>query len=661
MEGPPAAGSLSGRWLSPTVQARFALPTIQNFLGHAQVAWGPTGLHSWVMPPTGLPVPNGVLYAVDSADETGRPSRVGPEGTSYRWRPWEVLRRHEMVDSQVRLHWAEQAVTERLTIKRDGRFALLFGGYCRTWRFDSYWNLPPQDDPQLRTSWDGECVNVEDSKTFGIARFRPSRTPDRVRTYASLDDFYAGKSLDGPGWLVALEWELGSGAELAWTATQGTRPGAEPAGDDTTAESEWERIWLDAFTPGNPTFSGHLPALDFGDDKLNRLYYMGILSLLNSRRLVRPPDVRDRFVTGGQAIWTADGQPLSPFYTAGVTDGAPTTSALWDMQFQAPLLARLDPDVLRTQLEAFLRVDMSRSWGIEQLTGTPVGMWYAANDGAIVSAARDYIDGTGDRAWLDKPIDGRPVRDHLLGHVLNHDSLRGESALADYGTSEHLLECVSSYEHQVASFNALAAWCYRYAADVLTPERAIELVERAERTERAVIELLMPDGVFQCRGPDGTRVVRSALDFMYVATYMPEALDEAARKSMLTFFVQELETVDWMLALSQSDPDSLTDRLPNFQTFRADHQSTGSWDGWPGLAAGARMTLGDTAATIDWLRRISAVTWEGPFGQAHYLGTGEDARRRPATKASFINGNCYHSACGVTLSTALLAYHHSHS
>jgi hypothetical protein len=179
---PPTVGSLSGRWLEPTRQADFALPTIQNFLGHAQVAWGPTGLHMWVMPPTGLPVQNGLLYRLDS---DGRPSRVGPEGTSYRWRPWEVLRRHPTVSSRLRLHWGEAAVTERLTFHEGGSFALLFGGFCRTWRFDSYWNLPPQDDPMLRTHWDGSCAVVEDSKTFGVAQFRPSSAPARVRTFAS--------------------------------------------------------------------------------------------------------------------------------------------------------------------------------------------------------------------------------------------------------------------------------------------------------------------------------------------------------------------------------------------------------------------------------------------------------------------------------------------
>ena len=87
------------------------------------------------------------------------------------------------------------------------------------------------------------------------------------------------------------------------------------------------------------------------------------------------------------------------------------------------------------------------------------------------------------------------------------------------------------------------------------------------------------------------------------------------QQRMLRFFVSELETRDWMLALSADDADSLTTVLPTFQTYRADHQSTGSYDGWPGLAASVRLAFGDEQATLDWLRRISAVTREGPSGR----------------------------------------------
>jgi len=648
---PPPLTSLSGEWLHPAAESEFALPTLQNFVGLVQVCWGPTGVQNWIMPPTGLPTPTGQLYALDT---DGRPSRVGPEGTTYRWRPSEVLREHEVVSTRTRLHWDEAAITERLSFKQSGRFVLLFGGLCRTWSFTDYWNLPPEDVPQFNVSWDGSSVVVEDCKTFGVARITPSRSP-AARTYLSIDDFYAGRPVDGPGRLVALELTAQAGQEYSWTAVQGTQPDIAPAGTDADVEQRWQEIWAAAFTPGNKHFSGSLPALDFGDEALNRLYYMGILTLLNSRRLTRPATSRSRFATGGQAIWAGSTAPLATSYTWGGSEGAPSTSFLWEVQLQAPLLARLDPAILRNQLEAFMRADMSNHWGIDVLTGRGVGMWYGVNDGAMITSAADYLRITGDLGWLDTSVDGVQVRDHLMRHVRNHGELSHGSQLADYGSAQNILECVSSYEHGVASFNAMGAWSYRFAADVLAPEAGQELRGRAEAIEQAVRGLILDDGVFRCETPEGPRVVRTCLDFIYVGRYMGDRLTGDERRRMLGFFAEELETSDWMRALSLEDSDSLTRLLPSFQTYRADHQSTGSYDGWPGLAASVRLSFGDTSATLDWLRRISKVTWEGPFGQAHWVGTNAGERHtRSATKASFFNGNCYLEACGCTLATVLL-------
>ena len=437
---PPRLDSLTGDWQHPQVEPDFALPTIQNFLGLVQVCWGPTGIQNWTMPPTGLPTATGQLYRLD---DDGRPTRVGPHGTAYRWSAWEIVREHDAVRTRTRLHWDDTAVTERLTFKHPGRYVLLFGGLCRTWSFTDYWNLPPDDVPQLNVSWDGQAVHIQDCKTFGHARIQPSRAPDRAQAYLSLDEFHAGRETSGPGRFVALEFSVTAGEELAWTGAQGTRRDVTATGDDASAPWHWEQVWNAAFTPGNAHFSGSLPALDFDDAALNRLFYMGVLTLLNSRRHTRPLEPRARFATGGQAIWAGSAQPLATGYTWGGSEGAPTTSFLWEVQLQAPLLAHLDPLVLRDQLEAFMRADMGSHWGIDLLTGRGVGMWYGVNDGALVTSAADYLRATGDVAWLDRRVNGVTVREHLLRHVHRHEELVDDGALADYGTAQNILECVA--------------------------------------------------------------------------------------------------------------------------------------------------------------------------------------------------------------------------
>lgn len=650
LAGPPEIETLAGAWLEPEREEAFALPTVANSHGMVQVAWGPTGIQNWVVPPNGYPTPTGTLYRIDD----GRPRRVGPDGTRYRWFPWKVERTHPVVDSTVTLHAADSAVTETLRFHESGRYAIVFGGLARTWSFTDYWNLPPEDVPQFSAVWDGGAVLIEDTKTFGTARILPASPPAAAHPYRRLDSFLEGSPAERRGRYVALEFEVSAGDEVSWSAVQGTSTEIAPHSDPDSGRRSWAELWNAAFTPGNALFSGHLPALTFGDDRLDRLYYMSILSCLNSRRVTLPVPERARFATGGQAIWAGETQPLPLAYTWGGSEGAPTTSFLWETQLQAALLARLDPAALRAQLEAFFRADMGSHWGIDVLTGRGVGMWYGVNDGAIITACADYLRITGDQEWLDERVGASSVREHLLRHLARFGELAQGEPLADFGHAENILECISTYEHRIAAFNAMAAWCHRFAAETLDPQNAARYLASAERIESAVVDLLQPGGYFACLTPDGKRSVRTCLDFIYVGRYMGDRLTEEQKASMLGFFTRELETVDWMRALSLEDDDAFTDRLPHFQTYRADHQACGSYDGWPGWSAQVRLRFGDGEATIEWLRRMSDTTWEGPFGQAHWTGVTSEEGRQPAVKSDFFNGNCYLESCGVTAAIALL-------
>ncbi len=659
---PPPVDSLRSDWQTPDAEEWFSLPVIQNFVGTVQAAWGPTGVQNWHAPPTALPTPVGQLYRLDSADGAAV-RRVDPAGTSYQVAAAELVRRHPVVSTTTRLSppaadpdpISGADLVERLTFHESGTYAILFGGLCRVWGYGSYWNLPPEDVPQLGVAADGDTIVITDNKTFGRAVVRGDAGA-RVQTYLRLDDLYAGRPCTGPGRLAAFVITVEAGDTFGWTARQGVDPvitAPDPAVvDDAAAIDAWEEVWRSAFTDDDDHFSGALPAITCDDPELDRLYYAGILALIHGRRTFRDLGPRARFATGGQAIWTEDREPLRVGYTTGATDGAATTSFLWELHQAAPLLSRLDPTVLRDQLELFLRIGVDRHWGVDLLTGQGVGMWYGVNDGAIVAAAADYLQGTGDRAWLDHLLGDATVRELLLRHVARHRELAGEDDLADYGGPDNVLECVSSYEHGVASFNALAAWCHRFAARVLEPDRAADHEAAATRIERAVLGLFA-GGPFRCRTPDGDREVRTCLDFIYVGRYLTDALDGPTRAAMLEFFTGELATEDWMRALSPADPDSLTTELPGFQTFRADHQSTGAYGGWPGLSADVRLRFGDHEATLTWLRGISRVTREGPFGQAYWVGL-PDAPAEPARKASFFNGNCSMLVSGCTLSTALL-------
>lgn len=315
----------------------------------------------------------------------------------------------------------------------------------------------------------------------------------------------------------------------------------------------------------------------------------------------------------------------------GGPEGAPTTSFLWELEFQAPVLARLDPLALREQMEAFMRVDLHSHWGVETVSGRGAGMGYGINAGAFLSCVRDYVRITGDRAWA-------------LEHI---EYLRtcARPQLTDYGHYQHILECVSTYEHTIASFNALNVAGLRLLAD-LTGDSAYG--RAADRLAREVLGLFA-GGPFACMQPDGSRrVVRTILDFIYVGRSMTDDLPAEMKSGMLEFFRRELQTEDWLYALSPADANALTPDLPSFQTFRADHQATGSYDGWPARAASVLARFGRRDEALAWLRRLERLTREGPFGQAHFIHS------HGARKASFFNGNMYFAAAGCGFVSTLL-------
>jgi hypothetical protein len=351
-----------------------------------------------------------------------------------------------------------------------------------------------------------------------------------------------------------------------------------------------------------------------------------------TRRLLPSLSPRAGVATGGQCIWNEEPRPLPRCYVVGGPEGAPTTSFLWELEFQAPLLARLDPAVLREQMEAMMRVDLHRHWGVEMVSGRGAGMGYGVNPGAFLSCVSDYVRITGDRDWALK---------HL-------DYLRtcARPELTDYGDFQHILECVSTYEHTIAAFNALNVAGLRFLAD-LTGET--EYARQADDLARRVLDLYA-GGPFACLQPDGSRrTVRTILDFIYVGRCMTRDLPADVRRGMVEFFQRELQTDDWLYALSPRDSNALTKELPSFQTFRADHQATGSYDGWPARAASVLLRFGYRREALAWLESLQSLTREGPFGRAHFIHAGGQTR-----KASFFNGNMYFAAAGCGYATTLL-------
>lgn len=615
---------LAGRWLAPEREEEFSNPAITNFHGTVQAAWDVSGIQYWICAPTGLPTPTALLYE-KTPDGWRRHSRR----VRFRWKAYEIEREAAGVATATRMAEGLPIVLQRMRFDRGGTFALLIRGLPRVWRFVDYWNLPPENEPMFNVAATPDGFLLDDTKTFGAARFH---LPGSMRVYTDFDAWRDGEDPVERGKVGVAEFEVRPGDEVVWWATQGFEEELPGLGD---FESEWERgkahweeVWEAVFTPRNRHFSGYLP---YPDTEFERLFCMGVITLLNTRRLNRPPHPRSNIATGGQCIWVQEMDPMPVCYVWGAPEGAPTTSFLWEVSYQAPLLARLDPAVLRDQLERMIHADLHEHWGLETVSGMGAGMYYGVNHGAFLHSVEAYVRHTGDTAWALSHLD------YLKSHA--------KPGLTDYGDFQNVLECVSTYEHVIASFNAMNVQGMRFLAE-LTGDQTYAI--QADELARQVLSLY-EGGPFACLQPDGERrIARTILDFNYVGLCMTADLPREVKDGMVRFFEEELQTEDWLRALSPKDPDAYTKRLPSFQTFRADHQATGAFDAWPAYAAAVLVRFGYREKAERWLRKIEQLTFEGPFGQAHYVWP--DGAR----KASFYNGNVYMEAGGCAFATLIL-------
>lgn len=424
------------------------------------------------------------------------------------------------------------------------------------------------------------------------------------------------------------------GATEDAAATAFDRVAADVPGTVAAAESFWDAQLDAAFRPGNGEFSGHLPTLETTSEPLRRLYWWGVLGTIWFRR-----DFAGNVL--GRSYDT-----LMPNYWA-------TTTFIWDYSLSSITHALLDPDVMRRQLKHWIASDIHTHFGTSSLTGGPVGRWYSVNDYAMTRLVHDYVRFTGDTGLLDETPGGRAVTEHLREWALAWRGLRGTSPLADYGEIDNLLECVSSYTHEVASLNAANVWNMRTAAEILAahgdPDGAKELAAEGDALVDAVVDLYIPgSGYFAARQPDGTRVpVRHIYDFSVVGTTIARDLDESVRREMVDFYERELRTETWVRSLSPWDPDA------SF-SVRPDHQWNGAYPAWPADAVRSLVALGAPSVAIDWLPGLARSANQGPPGQAHFTEeamptVSGGARKAPPQLPYIIDWACSSAGAYVAL------------
>jgi len=371
------------------------------------------------------------------------------------------------------------------------------------------------------------------------------------------------------------------------------------------AERDWGEEIAAAFTPGNGRFSGCLPTLRNVPEPIERAYLAGASNLLFMKRLPAGGILRTVYKT------------LSP--------RSGPTCWLWDVEQAAPALALLDPRFLKEISDAWMRSDIHSGWAINYLTGAMLGTTYSVNDYALFMTAFEYLRFTRDTAWLDSREGPAAVAEHLQRCATSWKARPRDGWLADYGAARHLLECVPTYEHGVASLNAANAWMCRQLMEILDGRLTAEERETLGREADAVAadvlgRLLREDGTFSCLYPDGRlQPVAHCYDFAVVSAALDDCLPPRTRERMVEFFLTRLMTPSWMHALAEDDPAAALN-------FRTDHSATGAYASWPAQCLRALGRAGRHEEIVHWLGvgnpsgGIAGVGRQGPYGQGSFHG-----------------------------------------
>ncbi|MGB5894378.1 MAG: hypothetical protein WBG58_09380, partial [Ignavibacteriaceae bacterium] len=382
---------------------------------------------------------------------------------------------------------------------------------------------------------------------------------------------------------------------------------------------DWNKEINSVFKEDNKNYSGHLPVLYTDDKDIKRLYYTSILGVIYFKR-DNPHSVY------GRAYDT-----LMPRYWQ-------TTTFIWDYHLSSTVHAILDPEVMKKYSELWMKTNIHSHFGTEYLTGGTVGPRYSVNDFALTWIANDYLRWSGDFNWLNQVVqsplhvENNKVIDYLSEFALNWRSFKTKFGLADYGGINNLLECVSTYIHEVASLNAGNIFNLRKVAEILRNNnaegRSQIFLDEAQNILHELQSLYSKgNGYWNARFPDNKLIeIRHCYDFITILNTIPEDLTSTQKNEMTQFFINELQTPKWMRALSPADTNAMF-------SVRPDHQWNGAYTAWPALAATGLYNIGKTDIAFKWLKGLAKSANQGPFGQGHFVESAVDPESGGAAKS----------------------------
>jgi hypothetical protein len=479
-----------------------------------------------------------------------------------------------------------------------------------------------------------KALRVSDAKTPAETAFAFREAPDALDSDGHQGTATWNISL-APGKTKVIEFVMAFG-ERGEVQSRATRWADNFDAVFNDAKRLWEQRYVQVFTPHNGFFEHNLPVLQTDDPAIRRNYYMGVVTMLLLFRDQLPYSSRV-FLTGG------------PRYGASVM-------FIWDTGMMDTVFALLEPSTMRAYITKTLQWDLDKFLAFDYYGNRAFGYRYVANYPMLFRIATTYLRVTRDRAFLNEKVGDKTVLEHLDRLALHYrDYLMPDGGLADFGGDPwHFLECVPTYIHATAGFNAAYVSMLRDMADLYdflgNRQLASQHRAAAEKLVKAIYpQLYVPGkGFWQSRYPDGRQFdMRHCLDFQFVAQGIGEGLPAPVQKEMRDFVVSELLMKNWMRAQSLQDPAAE-------QSDRPDHGPMGAYSGWPPETIDGLCHLGYWKEALDFYRRCEAVTREGAFSQgAEFYGPTKkdyDAPVRIATAGTI----CREALCGADFTDVMI-------
>jgi hypothetical protein len=409
--------------------------------------------------------------------------------------------------------------------------------------------------------------------------------------------------------------------------------------------------------PNNGIFSGSLPVVHTPNAALAKLYYMGALSLVASRRRYGWGAFDPSYLT----LWPRRGE--GSCYLA------------WDLPYTGGILARLDPAVLSKMMRALFSAPWLEYQTTNMLSGEHSGWPCCAQPHAVSTAALNLWRWQGDQSWRQWKITRQP-RKGKVGKTGREDQanpdggdqpaeMTGEAvfrqavevhrqrrlphkALVDLGERGAYLECITTYAHGTAGHTAVQAWALAESAQAFGDPAASERADLLNAIRSLYRE---GRGFFACEYPDGSRRDAANLyDVGLVLNHVGHELPPAWVEEITRFVRETLATPTWAHCLSPTDADTASG-------VRADHQWSGCFGTWPAQFLLGAMRAGHWDPWFEtWIAGLARTTAQGPFAQAYWADDMSEPEAGAAPKCfdDLPQGNHWAISAGAHFSEMVL-------